>query len=250
MPRYSLLIVLILTVALLTVSCGDKGVPPDDTVILLTIATGAENVVAAGAFVEDSLMVRVVTDKGAPVPHISVAYEQVTKIDGGYFTWQSAQITNADGYARNKYYPDTRVGLDSICATASGIGKDSMVYFVVTVLPAALDTTVKYEGDNQFGTLGQPLATPCVVLLSDKYNNVIPDFRVRFVAEDGCTVSTDSTAAADTAYTRTDENGLASATWIMADSMPLSFSVLWAESLVNDSVAGAISFGASVIPIP
>jgi len=246
--KQSPIILLILTLTIFVVSCGDKGVPPDTTTTSLTIASGNSQIVPAGGFLPDSLMVRVVTDKGVPVPDIDVSYEQITQIDNGSFTWINAQTTNVEGYARNKYYADTKVGLDTIQATATNID-DSIVYFVVTVMAGPLESLIDSLGENQSGTDGQSLPNPCVVFLTDEYDNPIPDYRVRFVAQDGCTITTDSTTiAADTAFTRTDAGGLASAIWIMAPDNPAGFSVLWAHGLDNGVVVDSISFGCFISP--
>ncbi|MCP4569666.1 MAG: hypothetical protein GY841_18970 [FCB group bacterium] len=248
LSKHCSIILLIISLIIFAISCGDKGVPVDTTTTSLTIVSGDGQIISAGDFLPDSLMVRVVTDKGAPVPDINVLYEQITPLDGDGLTWNGPQVTNLNGYARNKYYANNHIGVDTIQATASNID-DSIVYFVVNVIAGAVDTLDISEGDNQSGTDGQPLAEPCVVFLIDKYDNPISDYRVRFVAQDGCTITTDSTTtAADTAITRTNAAGLASATWIMAPDNPNGYSVLWAQGLSNDVVADSISFSCLVFP--
>jgi hypothetical protein len=234
--------------SLMTISCGDKGVPPSPRpATKLEIISGNGQIPKAGAFLPDSLMVRVTTDMGEPIPDVQVVYEQTTPIDGGRFTWPTPRTSDADGYVKNKYYADTVVGIDTIRVTASDI-EDSVVCFIVTVIPNDPDTIIIESGDGQEGYSGGTLSEPCVVKVTDKYDNPVPDLRTRFVVYGECLVITDSTAAADTAYTRTAENGMAQAYWIMASVGSPSYTYMWVYMMVDDQPADSVRFSAKINP--
>jgi len=233
--------------SLMAISCGDKGVPPLPVpATRLEIISGNGQIPRAGAFLPDSLMVRVTTDMGEPIPDIQIVYEQITPIDGQGLRW-GVQTTNGDGYARNKYYADTVVGIDTIMVTASDI-EDSVVHFVVTVVPDSANTIIIESGDGQEGNSGDMLSEPCVVKVTDKYNNPVPDLRTKFVVFGECLVFTDSTAATDTAYTRTAEDGMAQAQWIMASVGSPSWTWMWVYMMVGDQPVDSVRFSAHINP--
>ena len=217
--RYWLVLAPIIILSFLATSCGDKGVPPKPvSFIRLQIVSGNNQSPKSAAFLPDSFLVRVTTSTGVPVPDIEVTYEQITAISGGYFTWNTNRTTDDNGYAKNKYYADELVGLDSIKVTATGVD-DSVVYYIVNVLPEDPDTIIYVSGDNQLAVGGQKVPDPCVVKIADRFGNAIPDYKVWFKTDSRCLVETDSstnqTRLTDSAFTYTDANGEASSEWIL-----------------------------------
>jgi hypothetical protein len=218
--------ILVAVLAILFFACGKKGVPYDDkpsTTIRLEIVSGNNQTAPAGTFLPESLMVRVVTSTGQPVAGDTVAFTQITPIDGRGLVWDD-RVTNTQGIAYTKFYMDTLIGTDTVQAVASGMD-DSIVYFVFHVLPEAPQKLVKVSPSTTQSTVaGQPMPVPYIVRVMDKYNNPVPGQRVKFVVEDRSVVITDSALAAgtesDTAYTRTDASGLASATWVFSVNWP------------------------------
>lgn len=245
--------VVIALLAILAFACGKKGVPYDDqpsTSIRLEIVSGNNQTASAGAFLPESLMVRVVTTTGAPVEGDTVVFSQITPVDGRGLVWDD-RVTNAQGIAFTKYYLDTLIGVDTIQAVASGMD-DSIVYFVMNVTPGDAKKLVKVSPLTTLTTVaGQPMPVPYIVRVTDKYGNPVTGHRVRFVAQDSSVVVTDSSLAAgietDTAYTRTDVSGLASATWIFSVDWPgYNFS---SDLRAFDSLGDFVSFfGAGTDP--
>jgi hypothetical protein len=236
--------IFIALLAILALACGKKGVPYDDqpsTSIRLEIVSGSNQTASAGAFLPESLMVRVVTTTGEPVAGDTVVFSQITPANGRGLVWDD-RVTNAQGIAFTKYYLDTLIGTDTIQAVASGMD-DSIVYFVLNVTPETAQKLVKVSPlTTEWTVAGQPMPVPYVVQVTDKYNNPVAGHRVRIVVQDSSVVVTDSSQAAgfesDTAYTRTDASGLASATWIFSVDWPgYDFSsVLRAYDSLGDSV--------------
>ncbi len=238
----------IIIMAFLTLSCGKKGVPYDNTPAPLTrleIVRGNDQAIAAGQLL-DSLKVRVVDSDDQPVPDIVVRFQQTTPDQGGKFppgSWFE-RTTNAAGYAYTFYYVDTVVGVDTIMAVAATVD-DSVAYFAATVLPGAAEAIKGVSGSTQSTVAGQPLPNPCVVKVVDRYMNGVPNHRVAFMTEARCLVTTDSSLLLplqiDTAFTRTDQSGQAQAQWIMTINPVPGFgypnsSRLFALRAINDSL--------------
>ncbi len=251
--RFWLALAPLLLLSLMAASCGDKGVPPPPEITTsLQIISGNNQIPKAGAFLPDSLLVRVVTNRGEPVPGVSVTYEQITPIDGGYFVWNTTRTTDSNGFAKNKYYADHLVGLDSIKVKASQID-DSLVYFVVNVIPDVADSIFRlYREDNdQIAPGGQKLPRPIRVKVADKFGNPVPGQRVLYKTFYRCLVETDSSVnyprLVDTAVTRTNENGVASSDWIMTVNSGV-FPTLFAIGELDGSVLDTVLFVATAIP--
>ncbi|MDD4051866.1 MAG: hypothetical protein PHR28_08220 [candidate division Zixibacteria bacterium] len=247
--------VFIALLAIAALACGKKGVPYDDqpsTSLRIEIVSGNNQVGPAG-FLSDSLKVRVKTSTGQPVPDITITYAQITPVDSGHFptpTW-NIRKTDDQGIAYSLYYVDTQVGVDTIRAVASGLD-DSIVYFVLQVTPEAAKKFVKVSPLTTLTTVaGQPMPVPYIVRVTDKYGNPVAGHRVRYVVQDSSVVVTDSTLAAgfesDTAYTRTDASGLASATWIFSVDYPGYY--FSSDLRAYDSLGDLVSFfGAGTDP--
>ncbi|NMC45135.1 MAG: hypothetical protein GYA46_14540 [candidate division Zixibacteria bacterium] len=227
MTRRGIPVLLIAALAIVSLSCGKKGVPYDDqpsTTTHIEIVSGNNQTAAAGSILSDSLLIRVLTTTGDPVEGISVTFSQITPEAGGHFTWSTTQVTNSQGYARNRYYLDTLIGIDTVRVVASGLN-DSIAYFAMTVLPDAAKNLAKVSPLTTIGTVaGETMPEPYVVKITDKYGNPVSGHRVYFVAKERCLVTTDSSQAAgfedDTAYTRTDASGEASGEWIFTANYP------------------------------
>ncbi len=228
------LLVSILTISLFTFSACDKKdvpiiTPPVYDTGVVTLSGNNQVISAKGSI--DTLKVLVTDERGVPVSGVTVTFEQITPNEGGAFPggW-AVRTTDNNGIAFTSFYQvDTLVGIDSMLATASGL-TDSIAYFTYQVIPRTLDSLVLMidSGDEQFVTAGAT-ATPCVVHLTDKFSNSIPNHQIRFVAEDRCLVTTDSSTnpltESDTAITRTDAAGLASAIWTLTVNPLPSFDI-------------------------
>lgn len=244
--------ILVALLAVFPLACGKKGVPYDakpSTTTHIEIVSGNNQTASAGAFLPDSLMVRVVTSTGQPVPDITIIYSQITPEAGGHFptpTW-STRTTNSQGIAFSKFYLDTLVGVDTIKAVASGLN-DSIAYFGMTVMPDAAKNLAKVSPlTTQSTVAGQPMPAPFIVRVTDKYGNAVPGHPVRFTARDRCVVTTDSSQATgfetDTAYTRTGLTGEAMATWIFTvNPIPFLGYPFSSDLRAHDSLGDSLMF--------
>ena len=223
--RYTVIVVLVGIVLTAALSCGKKGVPPDDTkpFTKLEIVSGNNQTAGAYTYLSDSLVVRVVSSVGLPVAGDTVWFEQITSIAGGFLAYPPPRLTDANGLAYNFYNLDTLVGFDTIKVTAASIGDTGAVYFAFAVNPGPPDTIFKVSPDTSvrviFGTAGQTIPTPFVIGVKDAYGNAVPEAKVIYKTNVRCLVVTDSSAQQpfdlDTAVTYTDANGRAQADWIL-----------------------------------
>lgn len=231
--RRTTVLVFVLAVLIAAASCSKKSVPSIDISTRVEIVSGNNQTVAAGDRLADSLLVRVVDSKGYPVSGITVTFTQITDYAGSSFLWDD-RVTNDSGYVRNFFDADSLVGVDTLAAIASGVD-DSIAYISVTVI-AGEPILKLVSGNNQTTDAGQALPQPCVVKTVDQYGNPVADQRIMFKTFSRCLVVTDSTALlpfeVDSAFTRTDANGLAQTTWLLSlDSIafigyPNSFNLL------------------------
>jgi hypothetical protein len=206
----------------MAVSCGKKGVPSgeDNPFSTLEIIAGNDQVGAAGAFLADSLAVRVVNSVGLPVAGDTVRFSQISQDDGGEIIFEK-RVTDADGNTFTRYRLDTLVGVDTIMAISDAVGDTGQVYFEMTVQAGPAGALIKVSPDTLVsGIAGQAISETFVVRVTDIYGNLVSGHQVNFRASSRNVVITDFSTQdppeTDTAYTVTDSNGLASATWIIA----------------------------------
>lgn len=114
---------------------------------------------------------------------------------------------------------------------------DRSVEFIANGLPAGEAKLIKVSGDMQVGTVGQPLARPITVRLTDKMGNPIPQAEINFKVEEGnasfengrkgFTAITDSSGYASASLrlgtAAGEERYVISATAIGYDASPVSF---------------------------
>ncbi len=225
-------ILTIIVFAIIAVSCGKKGVPPDENDkphITLELISGNDQSAMPSRYLPDTLLVRVMSSIGTPVVNDSVRFVQVTQMDGGLFWLRDTAnpvvglaMTDDNGFAWNRYQTDTLVGSDTIEVTASSLGDSGAVYFEVTVVPGLPADIVKISPPppvTQSGPAGELLPDSSVVQVSDRYGNLVPSSKVVFKTNQRCLVVTDSSVhqqyETDTAYTFTGTDGVAWARWIL-----------------------------------
>lgn len=250
-------------IAVSIISCGKKGVPPDnvDTRILLRIVSGDGQALPPNTLSQDSLRVRVVNGQGLPVVGDTVTFSQLTPKDSGRFFFTIPRlpdtlITNQQGYAYNLYRSDAIVGVDTLKVTTSSLGDSGAVYFVVTVRPGQpVDIQIVSPLSRQSAPGGQKIPVPYVVRVKDKYGNNVPNGRVVYKANERCVVVTDSMLSkpyfVDTAYTFTDTIGLARADWVLTvnpdpflNGYPNTLLELYAYAVYNNARVDSVFFQA------
>lgn len=250
-------------IAVFAVSCGKKGVPPDDNTqpsISVTVVTSGALTLTPYTF-SDTIRVRVVNSSGVPIVGDTVTFAQTSAKNGGGFyftdpTVSPALITDQSGYAYNQYRSDSSVGSDTLMVTTSSVGDTAAAYIFVTVQHGAPADIEKISPLTiQSSTGGQTIPVPYVVRVKDRYGNIISGSRVVFKAVERCVVATDSMLTKpyllDTAYTFTDADGLAQAEWVLTvnpdpyiGSYPNTTPELFGYAIHNNSRVDSVKFQA------
>jgi hypothetical protein len=252
--RIYVALLIILTLIVLTVSCGEKGVPPgDDTPYsTLELVSGNNQTGPAGGLLLDTLLVRVVSSVGLPVPGDVVHFTQITQNGDGEIL-SSPRTTNSEGYADISYRLGSKVGVDTVKVVSEAVGDSGAVYFEFAVTAGAAGRLVKVSPLSLVsGTAGELLGVPFIVLVTDNMDNPVAGHTVYFKTINRCVVVTETSTEVppetDTAYTTSDSNGLASATWILSinpDFIYPTFHQLDAIADFEDNTADTVNFLAS-----
>ncbi len=224
--RYILVLVLVLGLVFLSISCGDKGVPPDtdNPEAILEIISGNDQSIAVKELENqartDSLIVVVKTILGQPIPFDIVTFTQISKNDGGSVVSQ-ADTTDTNGHAFTRFIVDSLIGVDTIKVVSEKVGDDGAVFFVINTLSGPGRTMIKIgPTESILSAAGEPIAEKFIVKVLDQYGNPANGQIVQYRTSERCVVETDSSTQdppeIDTAFTATDIDGLAYATWILA----------------------------------
>ncbi len=252
--RYPVYLLAALILAVVLMSCGKKSVPPPPNLGAEFEFVGDSILTAkANLTIVDAFQIRVVGADGAPLAGVEVEFSQITPRTDTLWQTERSATTGANGVASAVYRIDHTVEVDTVTVTAPSL--DSITaYFVINVLPSdniAIDTS--YPG-NQVGTIGDTLAQPLRLKVTDIYDNIITDLRVRFVATKRGLVLTDSSSLSDfekdTAYTRLDDSGWAEAHWVLPYNPSLIDARVNAYVLRNDSAKDSALFVAAAISFP
>ena len=248
---------MVLSLVFLGVSCGDKGVPPDDDKVFSTleIIAGNNQTGPVGKFLTDSLTVRVFSSLGIPVAGDVVHFSQISAVNGGQIIF-SERVTDDEGYAFTRYRLDTLIGVDTIKVVSDAAGDSAAVYFKLTVTPGKARDIRKIWPLTTVSTIaGEPLADSVVVMVTDRYGNPTGNENVYFKTINRSVVATDLMAqlpySIDSAYTVCDANGLASAEWTLSVNpnpfglYPNGTHMLEAFINVGDTVHDTVKFSAS-----
>lgn len=252
----------IILAIIFAVSCGKKGVPPDDNTqpkIFIEAISSAELTLPPKTL-SSVIQVRVVNSQGLPIVGDTVSFAQISPVSGGFFWFAAGTndslITNQQGYAYNKYQSDSTVGTDTIAVTTSSLGDSGAAYFVVTVMPGKPADIVRVSPLNPVSSVaGRKVSVPFIVQVNDRYGNSVPGSRVIYRTNERCVVSTDSMLnrpyLVDTAYTFTGADGQARADWTLTVSpdpylgtYPNTAVELHGYAVRNDSLVDSVTFRA------
>ncbi len=133
----------------------------------------------AGRTLSAPFVVRVTDAANNPVSGYPVDFSVLA--GGGSFNSQPSLRVNTDksGFASAYYRLGTATGTNTVNATASGL-TGSPITFIAVAEAGSPAMLFKISGDNQKGTLGEPLLQPLVVALSDSFSNPIPNHPIQF----------------------------------------------------------------------
>jgi hypothetical protein len=154
-----------------------------------------------GQLLADSLEVRVLNSHQEPIPEIDVEFASTA--GEGALSPGTAR-TDAQGIARAAWTLGLAAGEQKAEARLPGRSVAPAV-FIARALPEAPAELVKVSGDEQTGTVGEPLPEPLVVQVRDAHGNGVPGAEVRWSARQGTVMpevdSTDTSGFSHSVWT-------------------------------------------------
>src|SRR3954469_1930607 len=149
--------------------CGGSDIllPSESRPATITKIKGDEQTGTAGAPLTDSVTVRVVDQRGAPVPRQRVVFTLGQDAQGALVRPEAA-TTNSDGVAQAEWVLGPAAG--GQCLTASIDGNEELsAVFHAAAPPAAASRIEEAGGNQQEGPAGSELADPLEVLITDQF---------------------------------------------------------------------------------
>ena len=194
----------------LLVRCGgsDLLLPSESSPTTITKLNGDEQRGAVGAPLPDSVIVRIVDQRGTPVARQRVVFTPGQDAQGALVRPEAA-TTNSDGVAQAEWVLGPAAGGQSLTASVDG-NEELSVTFQAAADPADASRVEEAGGNHQEGPAGSELADPLEVLITDRFGNPIEGVSVDWTAEDG---------SVDPASTTTGPDGKAATVWTLASSV-------------------------------
>lgn len=152
-----------------------------------------------------ALTVRVVDVHGNPVRNFIVRFQLV--VGTGSLSATEA-TTNSDGYASVSFTFGPETGQRVVRASGDGLANSPVNFYLIASAGSPKSIAV-YDGNNQKGTVGQPLSRAVRVIVKDQFGNPVPGVNVNFIP----TQNNGSFVGGPTKTT--DKRGLAWATWTL-----------------------------------
>src|SRR4051794_166031 len=208
--------------------CGgsDLLLPSESSPATITKIKGDEQIGTAGAPLTDSVVVRVVDQRGAPVPRQRVVFTLGQDAQGALVQPEAA-TTNSDGVAQAEWVLGPAAGGQSLTAGVDG-NDELSVTFQAAAHAADASRMEEAGGNQQEGPVGSELADPLQVLITDQFGNPVEGVRVDWAAEDG---------TVDPASTTTGPDGKAATVWSLAASVGSQTATASSEGLEGSPVS-------------
>jgi len=156
----------------------------------------------------DSLVVKVTDQAGAPLQGATVDW--LATEGGGSFNSSSTK-TDANGLTAVTWSVGVIAGPQIATAT---VGNVAPATFTATATPGA-PASLSFSGDGQLAPVGTPVAAPLLVLIKDKWGNVVPGVSVAWAVNTGG-------GALSASSVLTDSAGRAQVTWTLGSAGPQS----------------------------
>jgi hypothetical protein len=139
----------------------------------ISVQSGNNQTGTVGQALASPLVVVVKDAYNNPKSGVTVAFAIGTAPTGASVT-PASQITGSNGEAQTVLTLGQTAGTDNntVTATANGL-TGSPVTFTASANAGAAASIAKVSGDNQTGTVGQPLSQSLVVIVKDQFNNVV-----------------------------------------------------------------------------
>ena len=188
--------------ALVLAACDSPGEPGSRVPAQLLLVRGDTQTAAAGQRVADSVVVRVLNRRGEALGGVEVEFAGTP---GGGTLSPRRVGTDADGSARAAWTLGTAAGAQTAQARVRGRAPVAVV-FTARATAGVAANLVAVSGSGQSGRVGEALAQPLVVRVTDAYGNGVAGRPVAWSAAGGELVP---------AAERTDTSGFARATWTL-----------------------------------
>jgi hypothetical protein len=157
---------------------------------------------AVGKRLAEPVKVQVLSKSGRPTPHAVIHFELP---DGAGSADPALDSTDAQGRAHTHWVLGSQPGRQRMTIRADGL--DSAVVMVAEADPVPANTRVTSLVDALDGTVGEPLARPAAIRVTDSIGAAVPDVPVAWTALDG--------GNAEGREPRTDSLGDAHARWVL-----------------------------------
>lgn len=183
--------------SMVTASCGDDLVVPDDgDARSLTIVQGATQTGTAGQPLPITLVVEVRDDVGRPVAQqpLTIALE-----DGGSIS-PSQPITNGQGRASFTWTLGPSAGMQELSVATAASGPS--VTFRGEAAPATANVVSVISGNGQSARAGNALADSLTIRVTDEFGNPVSDAPVTWTTVGG-SLSPGTTTTSEQGYART-----------------------------------------------
>ena len=158
----------------------------DVTPVLTAVASSLNQSGTVGQALPSPLAVRVTNAGGTPLAGITVTFNVTT---GGGSLNQLSTTTDASGNASVVLTLGTKVGVDSVAATATN---GNAVSFAATAVAGAPAQLIAVSQDSVAVPVGTP--TTIVVKAVDVYGNPVANAQLSWTADNGATVTAASQA--------------------------------------------------------
>ena len=148
----------------------------------------------AGSVLPTPLAVRILAGDGSPLSRVVVrfgAFGELEPINPADAVFNSRHVyTDADGRAAMRYTFETIADgvTRGIVAAPFILAEDGLAPttgWITTVLPAPPAQLRLGVGNDQSGTVGQPLANPVTVVVEDQFGNIVPGQPVNWAVTSG-----------------------------------------------------------------
>jgi hypothetical protein len=169
----------------------------------IVLVAGTNQRALAGRSLPQAVVVRATNRRGLAASGKRVTFKVP---DGQGSVAPASVITDADGRARTAWTLGADPGRQTLFASVENV--DSALAINAEADPVAANTRVAALADHLSGKAGEELPDSVAIRVTDSSGRVLPDVPVRWTLVDGGTL--------DSAASRTDSLGVASARWVLA----------------------------------
>jgi hypothetical protein len=182
---------------------GRAGVSVVTPASAIALVAGTNQRALAGKALPQAVVVRATNKRGTAASGKRVTFRVP---DGQGSVDPATAVTDADGRARTAWTLGADPGRQTLFASVENV--DSALPIVAEADPVAANTRVTPLVEHLTGKAGEQLPDSVAIRVTDSTGRVLPDVPVRWSVVDGGNL--------DSASSRTDSLGVASARWVLA----------------------------------